>query len=215
MLQKKCVRVFSRIIFNHSALWPGQQELVPFSFAVVVFSSLCVLTNMTVIAILSTNYFPLISMDGFHGPCGVAVISHGLEMHQNPPSVTAHRQERAGAGHVLEGLCSAELGVLAKENRIKIPLGLLPTNTTRHLFSLWSAPVPGSAMPCSRAAHADPTGARSCPRRGAHHGVLCASSLGKTTKAPVRDQGLQRAQKWAFPWSVFPVSPRRCSRRGD
>lgn len=43
------------IISNHSLLWPGQHCLVPFGFAVVVFSSLRVLTKMTVIVISCTN----------------------------------------------------------------------------------------------------------------------------------------------------------------
>lgn len=149
---KKHVHVFSSIIFNHSTLWPGQQGPVPFAFAAVVFSSLRVLTNMTLIAILSTKCFPVISVVGFHGLCGVVVISHSLEIHWNPPSVTAHCQDGAGARCVSEGLCSVEPGMLAKENRIRILPGLLPTRRRRRLFSLWSNPSPGSAVPCSWAA---------------------------------------------------------------
>lgn len=78
---------------------------------------------MIVIAISSTNCFPLIGVDGFHGLCRAAAISHGPEIQQNPPSITAPWWDEAGAGRrmkcVSEGALLSE-GLLAKEKKKKI-----------------------------------------------------------------------------------------------
>lgn len=97
---------------------------------------------MIVIAISSTNCFPLIGTDGFHGVCRAAAIGHSPEIRQTPlccsppvgPGRGAHAARRWGGR-------SAARGVLGKGEGEKNPPGLLPKNTTRCLFySTWGSP---------------------------------------------------------------------------
>lgn len=167
-------------------------------FAAVVFSNLRVLTKMIVIAISSTNCFPLISADGFPGLCRAAAISHSPTDTAKP---TVPYSPSAGRGRMRSearfGGLSAERGLVGKGQGEKNPPGLLPKNTTRHLFSsAWSSPVLGSpGLRCPSRAPWEP-GSPAAVRRSPRH-ARCPAASGN----PPRH--LRRTRGGCFPRNVL------------
>lgn len=184
-LQPSCVFVYlaELIISNRSQLWPGQHGLAPFGFAVVVFSSLRVLTKMTVIVISCTNCLLLIR----------AMVSMGSAADADPakPSTGQRLDTEPGAFQ----RAPAQPGIAGKGQEGKIPPGLLPKNTSRACFARRGAAraTLGAAPPCR---------ALRCSAR-----CLCAQQLQEPTRAPVQARGGQLPQECAFPCLVLPVSP--------
>lgn len=150
------------IISNHSQLWPGQPGLAPFGFAVVVFSSLRVLTKLTVIVISCTNCLLLIRAMVSMGSAGQLL--RGIQ--QNPP------RGRGWTGSL--GL-TAQPGTAGKGQEEKIPPGLLPKNTSRACFARRGAAraALGAVLPC-RALQELLQCSPQCPAPPAPHQGTCA-----------------------------------------
>lgn len=173
---------------------------------------------MIVIAISSTNCFPVIGADGFHGLCRAAAIGLGPEIWQKPPSVWVPGPDGAGAARGAFRRALLNERVLAKKKKKeKNPPGLLPKNTTQRLFCFaWSSAVLGSPACAPRAVlpAQSPWELGSPLWPALALGCSVPGGLGKPTETPGQGSGWLLPQKSPFPWVVFPVSPRRCSRRG-
>lgn len=179
------------IISNHSQLWPGQHRLVPFGFAVVVFSSLRVLTKMTAIVISCTNCLLFIRAMVSMGSAGQLLM--GIQ--QNP---------HWGRGWTRSLACSGGLAAqpgTAGRGGGEIPAGLVPRNAAG--FVLLGV---GSSAPCQgRAALQSPAGAAQCSPR-----CLCAQQLWDPAGHLCRARGGSSPRNVPFPGLLSPkVQPAR------
>lgn len=175
------------IISNHSLLWPGQHCLVPFGFAVVVFSSLRVLTEMTVIVISCTNCLLFIGAMVSMGSAGQLLM--GIQQNWLPPSMEPGTFQRAR--------CSTRDCWQRRRRKkflqvfcLKIQAGFV----LQGLFgSAWGSAAPGLQSPAELLW---------CSPQS-----LCAQQLQNPTRAPEQGQGWQLPQEFAVPCLVVLLSP--------
>lgn len=136
---------------------------------------------------------------------------------RDPAKPTLHYSPLVGRGRgwtqneVRFGGCSAERGIVGKGEKEKNPLGLLPKNTTRRLFSFaWSSPVLGSPVPCCpRCATRAETHGSQGPRQwhGACPDVLCARWLQETHRGTRVGLGVAVSPEMCFCLGCFPRFP--------
>lgn len=154
------------------------------------------------------------------GSAGRLLSATAPQIQQNPPSLTAPRWAGAGAGRGAKRVSEGSLlneGLLAKEKKKILQVFCLKIQPGTCFPSHGAVPslaaphrAPRAALPEQSPVGAGVTGS------GTALATACSVPGGfrKPTEAPAQDSGWLLPQKRAFPWVVFPVSPRRCSRRG-